>query len=188
MAYYFNSFPKISYDLKNNGRPQIITNLMVRYKLTAALKARSFSYYNYSIEEGQRPDNVAFDLYGMPSYSWILLLTNTIHDPNYDWPLSQRSFEKFIKAKYGSHALAISTVHEYRKVVNEQSVLFDQTVIPKKTLVVDETTYNTLSTSAREIIYKYNYEEELNDIRRNILYIPASILSNVLAEISDVFA
>ena len=90
--------------------------------------------------------------------------------------------------QYGSHALAISTVHEYRKVVNEQSVLFDQTVIPKKTLVVDETTYNTLSTSAREIIYKYNYEEELNDIRRNILYIPASILSNVLAEISDVFA
>ena len=188
MAYYFNSFPKISYDLKNNGRPQIITNLMVRYKLTAALKARAVNYYNYSVQEGQRPDNVSFDLYSIPSYSWILLLVNTMHDPNYDWPLSQRNFEKFIKAKYGSHALAISTVHEYRKVVNEQSVLFDQTIIPKKTLVVDETTYNTLSTSAREIIYKYNYEEELNDIRRNILYIPASILSNVLAEISDVFA
>ena len=188
MSYYFNNFPKISYDLRDNGRPQFITNLMIRYKLTAALKSRAMSYYNYSIREGQRPDNVAFDLYSIPSYSWILLLTNTIHDPNYDWPLSQRSFERFIKAKYGSHAIASSTVHEYHKVVNEQSVLFDQTIIPKKTLVVDETTYNTLSTSAREIIYKYNYEEELNDIRRNILYIPASILSNVLAEISDVFA
>ena len=188
MSYYFNNFPKISYDLRDNGRPQFITNLMIRYKLTAALKSRAMSYYNYSIREGQRPDNVAFDLYSIPSYSWILLLTNTIHDPNYDWPLSQRSFERFIKSKYGSHAIAMSTVHEYRKVVNEQSVLFDQTIIPKKTLVVDETTYNTLSTSAREIIYKYNYEEELNDIRRNILYIPASILSNVLAEISDVFA
>ena len=188
MAYYFNSFPKVSYDMKRNNNPQTVTNLMVRFKLTAALKAQPINYYTYSIEEGQRPDNVAFDLYSIPSYSWILLLTNTIHDPNYEWPLSQRSFEKFIKAKYGSHALASSTVHEYRKVVNEQSVLFDQTVIPKKTLVVDETTYNTLSTSAREIIYKNNYEEELNDIRRNILYIPASILSGVLAEISDVFA
>ena len=187
MSYYFNSFPKISYDMKRNNNPQTVTNLMVRYKLTAALKSRAMSYYNYSIREGQRPDNVAFELYSIPSYSWLLLLTNTIHDPNYDWPLSQRSFERFIKAKYGSHALAISTVHEYRKVVNEQSVLFDQTVIPKKTLVVDETTYNTLSTSAREIIYKYNYEEELNDARRNILYIPVDSLSEILSEISGVF-
>jgi|TARA_R110002167_G_scaffold81396_1_gene222868 hypothetical protein len=173
--------------MKRNNNPQTVTNLMVRYKLTAALKSRAMSYYNYSIREGQRPDNVAFELYSIPSYSWLLLLTNTIHDPNYDWPLSQRSFERFIKAKYGSHALAISTVHEYRKVVNEQSVLFDQTVIPKKTLVVDETTYNTLSTSAREIIYKYNYEEELNDARRNILYIPVDSLSEILSEISGVF-
>ena len=173
--------------MKRNNNPQTVTNLMIRYKLTAALKSRAMSYYNYSIREGQRPDNVAFELYSIPSYSWLLLLTNTIHDPNYDWPLSQRSFERFIKAKYGSHALAISTVHEYRKVVNEQSVLFDQTVIPKKTLVVDETTYNTLSTSAREIIYKYNYEEELNDARRNILYIPVDSLSEILSEISGVF-
>ena len=187
MSYYFNSFPKISYDMKRNNNPQTVTNLMVRYKLTAALKSRAMSYYNYSIREGQRPDNVAFELYSIPSYSWLLLLTNTIHDPNYDWPLSQRSFEKFIKAKYGSHALAISTVHEYRKVVNEQSVLFDQTIIPKKTLVVDETTYNTLSTSAREIIYKYNYEEELNDARKNILYVPVDNLTNILSEITDVF-
>ena len=173
--------------MKRNNNPQTVTNLMVRFKLTAALKAQPINYYTYSIEEGQRPDNVAFELYSIPSYSWLLLLTNTIHDPNYDWPLSQRSFERFIKAKYGSHALAISTVHEYRKVVNEQSVLFDQTVIPKKTLVVDETTYNTLSTSAREIIYKYNYEEELNDARRNILYIPVDSLSEILSEISGVF-
>ena len=81
----------------------------------------------------------------------------------------------------------MSTVNEYRKVVNEQSILFDQTIIPKKILVVDETTYNTLSTSAREIIYKYDYEVELNDERRNILYIPLNSLTTVLADISEVF-
>ena len=76
MSYYFNSFPKISYDMKRNNNPQTVTNLMVRFKLTAALKAQPINYYTYSIEEGQRPDNVAFDLYSIPSYSWILLLTN----------------------------------------------------------------------------------------------------------------
>jgi hypothetical protein len=187
MAYYFNNFPKVSYDIKKNNHNQIVTNLMVRYKLTAALKAQPLNYYTYTIEDGQRPDNVAFELYSISSYSWILLLVNSIHDPNYEWPLTQRSFEAFLKAKYGSIPVAQSTVHEYRKVINEQSVLFDNTIIPKRTLVVDETTYNTLSTDAREIIYKYDYEEELNNERRNILYIPSAILSDVLAEISDVF-
>ena len=96
--------------------------------------------------------------------------------------------KKFLKVKYGSIPAALSTVHEYRKVVNEQSVLFDNTIIPKRTLVVDETTYNTLSTGAREIIYKYDYEEELNNERRNILYIPMTTLTILLADISEVFA
>ena len=160
---------------------------MLRYKFSAALKAQPLSYYNYTVREGQRPDNVAYVLYKLPSLSWTLLLINSIHDPDYEWPLSQRDFEAFLKAKYGSIPVAQSTVHEYRKVINEQSVLFDNTIIPKKTLIVDETTYNTLSTDAREIIYKYDYEEELNDERRNILYIPLNTLTTLLADISEVF-
>ena len=127
------------------------------------------------------------NLYKLSSLSWILLLINSIHDPDYEWPLSQRDFAAFLKAKYGSVPAAQSTIHEYRKVVNEQSVLFDQTIIPKRTLVVDETTYNGLSTDAREIIYKSDYENELNDARRNILYIPVGSLRILLSEVVDVF-
>ena len=187
MSYYFNNFPRISYDVKKNKQFQNVTNIMLRYKLTSAFKRRPLSYYTYTVQEGDRPDNVAFDLYGMSSYSWILLLINSIHDPDYEWPLSQRDFAAFLKAKYGSVPAAQSTIHEYRKVVNEQSVLFDQTIIPKRTLVVDETTYNGLSTDAREIIYKSDYENELNDARRNILYIPVGSLRILLSEVVDVF-
>jgi hypothetical protein len=187
MSFYFNVFPKVSYDVKKNNQVQNVTNIMLRYKFSAALKAQPLSYYNYTVREGQRPDNVAYVLYKLPSLSWTLLLINSIHDPDYEWPLSQRDFEAFLKAKYGSIPVAQSTVHEYRKVINEQSVLFDNTIIPKKTLVVDETTYNTLSTGAREIIYKSDYEDELNNARRNILYLTSPSLSSVLGQISDIF-
>jgi|TARA_R110000737_G_scaffold347981_1_gene380841 hypothetical protein len=187
MTYYFNSFPKVSYDLKKNSRPNDVTNIMLRYKLTAALKGRPMNYYTYSIPEGDRPDNVSFTLYGISSYSWLLLLINSMHDPNYDWPLSQRNFVGFLKAKYGSVPASQSTVHEYRQVVNEQYRLFDDTIIPKKTLVVDETTYNTLNVYSREVVYKYDYEEELNNERRNLLYIPYNSLSTILSDIDSVF-
>jgi len=186
MTYYFNSFPKITYDLKKNDKPNNVTNIMLRYKLTAALKGRPMNYYTYSIPEGDRPDNVSFTLYGISTYSWLLLLINSMHDPNYDWPLSQRSFAKFLKGKYGSVPASQSTVHEYRQIVNEQSRLFDNTIIPKRTLVVDETTYNTLDVYSREIVYKYDYEEELNNERRNLLYIPYNSLSTILSEIDGV--
>jgi hypothetical protein len=110
-----------------------------------------------------------------------------MHDPNYDWPLSQRNFVGFLKAKYGSVPASQSTVHEYRQVVNEQYRLFDDTIIPKKTLVVDETTYNTLNVYSREVVYKYDYEEELNNERRNLLYIPYNSLSTILSDIDSVF-
>jgi hypothetical protein len=117
----------------------------------------------------------------------LILMTNNIVDPLFEWPLGVREFESYLKGKYGSLAAAHSTVHEYRKILNEQSVLFDGTIVPRRTLVVDETTYNTLSEPDRESISKYQYEDELNDSRRDILYIPSNRVSSILSDIEDIF-
>ena len=78
-------------------------------------------------------------------------------------------------------------VHEYRKILNESSVLFDGTVVPKRTLVIDETTYNTLSEPDRELVNKYQYEIEENDAKRNIKIIDPRQLNRLLSNIEDIF-
>ena len=112
---------------------------------------------------------------------------NNIYDPHYDWPLSYNDLIRFIRKKYGSIPEAQSTVHEYRKIIKESEVLFDGTIIPKKTYVIDETTYNTLSVNEKELISKYDYEVELNDSKRNIKLISPDNLRNILSEIREIF-
>jgi len=185
--FYFESFPIIQYDLKKNGKKEFLTNIMVRFKIQETLKKIVSPYYDYSIIEGERPDHVAFKLYEDYKLDWIILLVNGIFDPHYDWPLSYNSFQTYIKQKYGSIPVAQNTVHEYRKILNIQSVRYDNTIIPKRTLVVDETTYNSLPIAERELITKYMYEVELNDMKRNIKVVSQRYISAIVQQTRDIF-
>jgi len=114
-------------------------------------------------------------------------MINDIVDPNFDWPLSEQTLIRYIVKKYGSIPIAQATVHEYRKILNEQSVLFDGTIVTKRTLVIDETTYNTLDISDRESISKYTYENEVNDAKRQIKLLSSRFVNDILVELRDVF-
>lgn len=186
-SFYFEDFPKVSYDIKKNGKIENVTNIMLRYKFNAIIKNFVSPYYDYTIQDGDRADIVAFNEYDDYTLDWLIYMVNDIIDPNFDWPLSQRTLQTYISEKYGSIATSQATVHEYRKVLNQQSVLSDGTIIPKKTLVIDETTYNTLSEVNRESISKYQYETDLNDSKRQIKLISEEFVPGILLEVREVF-
>ena len=187
MNFYFSDFPQVKYYIKKNGKVEFLTNITLRYKILEVLKTNESGYYTYSISDGENAEDVAFNFYEDPKLSWIIFLVNNIYDPHYDWPLSYNDLIRFIRKKYGSIPEAQSTVHEYRKIIKESEVLFDGTIIPKKTYVIDETTYNTLSVNDKELISKYDYEVELNDSKRNIKLISPDNLRNILSEIREIF-
>lgn len=186
-SFYFEDFPKVSYDIKKNGKVENVTNIMLRYKFNAIIKNFVSPYYDYTIQDGDRADIVAFNEYDDYTLDWLIYMVNDIIDPNFDWPLSQRTLQTYISEKYGSIARSQATVHEYRKVLNQRSVLSDGTIIPKKTLVVDETTYNTLSEVNRESISKYQYETDLNDSKRQIKLISEEFVPGILLEVREIF-
>jgi hypothetical protein len=117
----------------------------------------------------------------------LVFLVNNIVDPYYDWPLEYSELNSYIKSKYGKVETAQTTIHEYRKILNQNSVLFDGTIVSKRTLVVDQTTYDSLTTDEREIVYKYDYEVELNDNKRNIKSINPRDITRILNQIEDIF-
>lgn len=185
--FYFDTFPKTTYDIKKNGKLENVTNIMLRYKFNAAIKNFISPYYDYNVTDGERADNLAFNVYGDYTLDWLIYMINDIVDPNFDWPLSEQTLNRYIVKKYGSIPIAQATVHEYRKILNEQSVLFDGTIVPKRTLVIDETTYNTLATPDRESISKYTYENEVNDAKRQIKLLSSRFVNDILLELRDVF-
>ena len=187
MAFYFRPFPKISYDIKKNKLPLLLTNVTARYKIRDALKNKVAIYYDYIVKDSDRPDLIAFKYYDDETLDWLIYLVNDIIDPYYDWPLSQDAFNKYMKTLYGSVDVAKATVFEYRKILNKQSVLFDGTIIPERFVVVDQNVYNGLATDLRREVDAYEYYEEENNEKRKIRLLDKRFVGLVVAEVETIF-
>lgn len=108
MTQFFKKFPLINYD----GTPAV--NLLARVKMSKlALNTRQ-AYYPYTILEGERPDNLAYNYYSNSDYFWLVGLANSIVDPYYDFPISSDDLNVLIIKKYGSINNAQNTILFFR--------------------------------------------------------------------------
>ena len=96
---YFSSFPKTFQDFGNN--PTIVTDIFRRSSVVKGVIGSADFYTNYSISDGQRPEDVANEIYKSPVLHWVVLIYNEIHDPFFAWPLSQSELVDYCKSVYG---------------------------------------------------------------------------------------
>ena len=187
MPFFFDPFPTVNYDVKKNNKLEVLTNVTVRFRIQTALRNRTAIFYDYNVKDGERPDVIAHKYYNDPSLDWIILLTNNIINPSFDWPLDSRSFDNYIIDKYGSINTAQNTIHHYEQIIRTQSRTFDGTVIPEKTVWVDEDTYNTLSSDDRRIVYTYTYELEENEAKAQIKILDKRFVTRIVNEVDVIF-
>ena len=110
---YFSRFPLMVYDVKGNEDYKLLPDILKRVKIRSGLRAGSFLFDTYDVSDGERPEDVAFQLYGDAELHWVILMTNNVTDRYYQWPLSQPQFQEHITDKYG--AGNEDAVHHYEK-------------------------------------------------------------------------
>ena len=186
MSKYFRYFPTTNHDLTNIGQSITLTNILRRFKFKSILQEKVDSFYEYSVQSGDRPDIIAEKYYGSPDYAWVVLHFNNIMNPLFDFPLTENALNDMIRKKYGSIAAAKAEVHEYRQIIRNAETLFDGRVIQKETIVVDQTTYNSLDPAIREEVDKFEYEIEINDAKRSIKILDKKYLSILRDEVEDI--
>lgn len=186
MSNYFKFFPTVQHDLTNIGQRVSLTNILRRFKVDSTLKNRVGVYEEYQIQSGDRPDTIAHKYYGSSGYAWLVLMFNEKHDAIFDWPMFNTDFDSYIKGKYGSIPAATAEVHEYRKILTNQQTKTDGTIIQKRYVVVDQTTYNSLNESERESISKYDWELEQNEEKRKIKLLNKRYLSILSEEVKNI--
>jgi hypothetical protein len=188
MSKFFTYFPKIEYDIEKNNINNLVTNVIRRFKITSDALENGAVFYDYEVQEGDRPDIIADKFYGDANLAWLVLYYNEIMDANFGLPLSTYEFESYLIEKYGSLALARSTVNRYEQIIEaERKVDEGDITKPERTIIVDQTTYDSLSPNDRKIIYAYEYEVELNNDKRNIKLISPDYVPLILDEVKKVF-
>ena len=195
MAKYFNYFPQTLYSLSDEkNAADVITNIIARFGFETELKENSSIFYPYDIQDGDTPEMIANKYYGSPEKHWIVLMFNDIIDPQYDWPLDQRTIIKHINDKYSANGAANVTVQtglawaknqtkSYYKVVTRVTNNPSKDTIKEKieldantyaNVVISTSTYTLNSgTSITQTITKetetyYDYEVNLNESKRKI--------------------
>jgi len=188
---YFGNFPNTVY----NGTT--IPNIFMRVKFLETLRLASSVYYPYVIEEGETADGIASWYYGSPVYDWVIYLANNIIDPYSQWPKTSAQFSDYIIKTYGSIQAAQSEILFYRRepdigYLSPDGSQFSSSpqqgynvVVNNTDLRITPSSYATIQDPANYFpVYAYDYENELNENKRNISLIDKSLLQRIVSELS----
>jgi len=94
MAEYFEKFPEITYQGKN------MRDITRRVNFLKKTVENPYVFLPYTIQEGERAEDIAYHYYGSAEYTWLVYLSNNIVDPYHEWPLSDEIFNQYIIDKY----------------------------------------------------------------------------------------
>ena len=108
---YFNQFPGIDYDLKGDGNTKEVTDIFRRVKARSKIINNVTAFDKYDVSEGEKPEDIAYKVYGDTDYFWVVTLVNNIINRYYDWPLDEYVFQQYVKDKYAQP----DDVHHYEK-------------------------------------------------------------------------
>ena len=148
MTQFFKKFPVINYANKN------AINLLSRVTMSKLALSTTQAYYDYTIPDGTRSDNLSFNYYDNPDYVWLIGLTNKIVDPYYDFPISDDNINTLVIKKYGSIAKA-----------NEKILYF------QNNWATDESNISTTAFAALGVGQQKYWAPEINEKNTIISYV-----------------
>lgn len=184
---YFDSFPKINYDIYQDGETELATNILKRFKPLQNILTKAVIYYQYVINDGETPPIVSYKFYNSVEYDWVILMFNKMYDPYFDWPMTYDEFNRFIVNKYGSIPASQSQILFYKKILQPRTQFYDGTIVEERSLYVDLTTFNTIPFDERAIVYAYDWEVEQNEARRQILVPKETYIPQLRQEKQNIF-
>lgn len=94
MSNYFENFPKILYKFGSNEAPVYFQKLSKYVDVVDTLKDRVSAYLEYEIRDYERPDTLAYRLYGKSEYEWTFFLMND-RLRECGWPLPTQDIYDF---------------------------------------------------------------------------------------------
>ena len=172
---YFRQFEKGYYDLKGDGKQKLVVDLMTRVKVREKILDEASLYDKYDVPSGERPEDTAFKHFGSSQYHWVVLLTNNITDVYYDWPMSEQSFETFIRDKYTNP----DDIHHYEVTQSSGKTTGSGPDDYSHKIEVNSDATGAQSVSNRE------YEQTLQDEKRSINLLNPAYLTTFIEEFNN---
>lgn len=170
---YFSQFPKKLYTFDfSKGNPTQVTDIFSRFKISSSILNNTVGFYKYQLRDGDTPEIVAYQKYGDPKLHWVICLVNNLIDPQFDFPLTRNSLERYILDKYQYSLIehAYSNVHHYVLEVKDSLVEVDGP---------------TTVTTSNSIVTLEQFNYSTNTLDTKLLNVPQTTTTIFYANNSD---
>jgi len=197
MSNYFRQVPDLEYVSRSKdaiiGEYSKVKNLFKRGKLREDIFQNLSFFTKYTIKGDDRPDNVAFKIYGDSDLDWVVLICNNILNVQSEWPMTQEVFDEYVLDKYGDYDTLYNGVHHYEtlEVKNSLGVV----VLPAGLQVDSDYTLTfydseingyTFKTDIVVPVTNYEYEEKLENNKRTIFVLKPRYLNVVKDDLEEI--
>jgi hypothetical protein len=203
MSNYFRQVPNFEYVSRlpdaRIGDYALVKNLFKRGKLREDIFQNLAFFTKYEIKGNDRPDNVAFEVYGDSNLDWLVLVCNNIINIQTEWPLPQNDFDRFLLDKYGDYDILYNGIHHYEtpEIKNSQEVTVvapgleveENYSISFYDFFIDQQVSLGPEFDGPQItipVTNYEYEERLENNKRNIFLLKPRYLNVVLDDLEDI--
>ena len=174
---YFRYFPNVKYATSINkaGVPKFI-DIKDYFNLVTPrddIFREETIYETYTVKEGQRPDQISYELYGDEQFYWVILQINEITDYWSQWPLTEPELMEYVISKYGDKG---GGIHSYETVETFNNETPPQLVLPGGLTVSENFVFRYPSTPGSDVVLSstpvkvsnLSYERRLNEKKREI--------------------
>ena len=194
---YFRNIPDFNYVSRLDGQKNIseyslVKNLFKRAKIRDEI-FNDLSYFTkYKVVGDDRPDQVAYVLYGDSRYDWVVLLANNTMNVASEWPKDQISFYNYMIRKYGDES-KFNDVHHYETVDVVDSlgrtVIRGGLQVPQDYVIsyYDSGLDAQVTTTDSTVPFtNYEYEISLEDDKRNIFVLKPEFLAVIRNDLEEI--
>lgn len=151
--------------------PTVVTDIFRRVSMDP-FKKNLVLLQDVTVPDGFTIEQVADKFYNRPDYHWVIMVINDIVDPRKDWPMSNSDLVAYAKKKYGE--TGIYETHHYR-TTDDDKLIVD----------LDEA---DLADGVIEEVTNIQYEEELNDSKREIKMLEPKYLGEFVSLYSSMIS
>ena len=192
MSNYFSKVPNLDYVSRlpdaNISDYIPVKNLFKKGKLREDIFQDLAVFTKYKIEGDDRPDNVAFKVYGDSNLDWLILASNNIINIQTEWPMNQYVYDQYLLDKYGTYD-KLNDVHHYETIEIKDNtgvtLLKEGLRVPSDYNFKYQDLNTTYSVNPVKEITNLEYENKIQDDNRNIWVLKERYINIALDDLEN---
>jgi len=188
---YFKYLPSIEYISPLESKSSINTfieakNLFRRIKLSDNAFSSPYVFNKYIIQEGDRPDTVAYKYYGDSSLDWLVIFGAAIINQRTDWPLTSDELYEFASKKYGNDLTAIREYRTRQVKDSNGRIILPAGYVVNQDFTIPNPDNPTSTLNPVQGITNWEYETEQNEKKKEINLVKPSFVPSIRREVETV--